>query len=218
MSHESKLPPAVKEDVRGNFKTLLRGGVYFCLICVLYGFASVIIYIHVFKHLPHETVLEWMQSAVLLLSAGLYYYAAVKLPEERGGILLIAGLLTCMLIREQDNFLNYEHLPVWETLVFIFLCALFYYCFKKRGYMEVLYGLSKFIRSGAMPAVCVGLGMVLVFSRLYGWTGLWMNYFPVHAEARLISRMCEESLELLGYIVILLSALSYCRKRLSGSW
>ena len=54
-----------------------------------------------------ETAIEWVQDVVLLISMGSFYSLAKRIPEERGGILLMAGFMTSLFIREQDAYFDF---------------------------------------------------------------------------------------------------------------
>ena len=60
-----------------------------------------------------ETAIEWVQDIVLLISMGSFFTLAKLIPEERGGILLMAGFMTSLFIREQDAYFDFISKSAW---------------------------------------------------------------------------------------------------------
>lgn len=61
-----------------------------------------------------ETAIEWVQDIVLLISMGSFFTLAKLIPEERGGILLMAGFMTSLFIREQDAYFDFISKSAWQ--------------------------------------------------------------------------------------------------------
>jgi len=156
--------------------------------------------------------LELMQSAMLGTSTALFFLEAKRRPELRHSMVLVAGFLGCMLIREQDYFLDFirHGFWLWPALALAFSC-LAYACTDLR---RTLAGLEHFVRWKYFPFLLIGLVIVLAYSRLFGsrlvWEGLLGPKFSYSMKTGV-----EESCELLGYMFILASAvLANADKRL----
>ena len=203
-SKPSSLSPAVKRDLRDFLKACLQ----LVQVGLLVLLVNLVCYVQIRFSLPFETLLEWVQDIFLLIIAGIYTHLAWRFHRERAGLALIAGLFWCMLIREQDVYLNYDDLPGWQLLVLLLLSALAILVVRA-GFEETLRGLMQFIRSQAFPLMLAGLATLLVFSRLIGWHGMWRWYFPADPELHYVCRICEETLELFGYALILVATLCY---------
>ena len=127
-----------------------------------------------------ETAIEWVQDIVLLISMGSFFTLAKLIPEERGGILLMAGFMTSLFIREQDAYFDFISKSAWQIVLAVFLVILFWRVWK-RGLSEALEGVAHFVRSQSFVAMIAGLGMLLVYSRL---VSLHLRRRPeVHREA-----------------------------------
>ena len=71
-----------------------------------------------------ETAIEWVQDIVLLISMGSFFTLAKLIPEERGGILLMAGFMTSLFIREQDAYFDFISKSAWQIVLAVFLVIL----------------------------------------------------------------------------------------------
>lgn len=157
--------------------------------------------------------LEMAQSLMLASTAGLYALEAYRRPALRHAMVLVAGFFGCMLIREQDYFLDFiQHgFWLWPALALAFGCIA-YACTDLR---RTIAGLEHFVRWKYFPILLIGLVIVLAYSRLfgsgYGWKLLLGDRFVYSMKAGV-----EESSELLGYLFILASAvLANADKRLN---
>ena len=84
----------------------------------------------------------------------------------------------------------------------------------KRGLSEALEGVAHFVRSQSFVAMIAGLGMLLVYSRLYGSGHLWSLFISEEGPKYIAKRLSEESTELLGYALMSISAISYYVERI----
>lgn len=160
-----------------------------------------------------ETAIEWVQDIVLLISMGSFFTLAKLIPEERGGILLMAGFMTSLFIREQDAYFDFISKSAWQIVLAVFLVILFWRVWK-RGLSEALEGVAHFVRSQSFVAMIAGLGMLLVYSRLYGSGHLWSLFISEEGPKYIAKRLSEESTELLGYALMSISAISYYVERI----
>ena len=157
--------------------------------------------------------IELAQSFMLAATTGLYFLEAYRRPSLRHAMVLVAGFFGCMLIREQDYFLDFIRHGFWvyPALALAFGCIA-YACTDLR---RTLCGLEHFVRWKHFPILLIGLVIVLAYSRLfgsgYGWKLLLGDRFIYSMKAGV-----EESSELLGYLFILASAvLANTDKRLN---
>ena len=157
--------------------------------------------------------IELAQSVMLATTTGLYFLEAYRRPALRRAMVLVAGFFGCMLIREQDYFLDFISHGCWlyPALALAFGCIA-YACTDLR---RTLAGLERFVRWKHFPILLIGLVIVLAYSRLfgsgYGWKLLLGKKFIYSMKAGV-----EESSELLGYLFILASAvLANSDKRLN---
>jgi|GEM_PF-2036046 hypothetical protein len=158
-----------------------------------------------------ESLVEWVQEALLLLTAGTFYLMARRDRSERGGLVLMGSLFAAMLIRENDRLLNVGEMPVWEALLAVSLLVLALWE-RGRG-PEILKGLAAFCRSGASPVMITGLALLLVGSRLFGSHLIWQYVVSDDNTHYAVRRLTEESLELVSYCVCWIGARIYSRER-----
>ncbi|MBO5566701.1 MAG: hypothetical protein J5934_05745 [Succinivibrio sp.] len=194
-------------------KIFLMGVFQVMLLALLFVGMNGSYYIHAIYNLPNETLIEWLQSLALLITIVIFVLMYRKLEDDRSGLALIAGFFGSMFFREQDVYLNTETFPGWEICALFVLAAVFYIVYR-RGIGEAVHGLAKFVSSGAFPLMAAGIAMLLVYSRLYGSGYLWSNIIidtndEMHELLHKAKRMSEESTELLGYVLMMLSAFFY---------
>lgn len=156
---------------------------------------------------------ELSQTCVLLISAILFFIEAVKRPDMRGALVLTGGLVSCMLIREQDYFLDFLQHGVWKwpALVMAFLCV----AISLARFRSLLSELAHLAHWRYLSILITGLVIVLVYSRLLGMGMLWKQLLPSNDAQWVAKQASEEAGELLGYFLILLSAclMRFERKR-----
>ena len=147
--------------------------------------------------------IEFTQSLLLAASAALYFFEAFRRPALRPALVLVGGFFTCMLIREQDYFFDFIRHGCWvyPALATAGLCLL-YACLNLR---RTIAGLERFVRWKYFPYLLIGVVIVLAYSRLFGMRMVWEEIlgdkFSYDAKTAM-----EESSELLGYLLILTSA------------
>lgn len=199
---------------KDNLRTILYGAAGFlaCALVYLLLIASCVWQSH--YGVESETAIEWVQSLVLGATAVVFYVMAAKIASERSGLLLIAGFMTTLFIREQDAYFDLISHGFWKYIVIVYLAGLFFYVWK-RGLAETLEGLAQFVRSKAFITMLAGVGMLLVYSRLYGSDRFVWSLFIEDTHWRYIAkRLSEESMELMSYALMLISAGSYYAARL----
>ena len=147
--------------------------------------------------------IELAQSVMLATTTGLYFLEAYRRPALRRAMVLVAGFFGCMLIREQDYFLDFISHGCWlyPALALAFGCIA-YACTDLR---RTLAGLERFVRWKYFPFLIIGLVIVLAYSRLFGMGALWRLMMGDNFIYTAKSAM-EESSELLGYLFIFVSA------------
>ena len=104
-------------------------------------------------------------------------------------------------------------MSAWQIVLAVFLVILFWRI-SKRGLSETLEGVAHFVRSQSFVAMIAGLGMLLVYSRIYGSGHLWSLFISEEGPKYIAKRLSEESTELLGYALMTLSSISYYVERL----
>ena len=147
--------------------------------------------------------IELAQSLMLAATTALYFLEAYRRPSLRHAMVLVAGFFGCMLIREQDYFLDFIRHGCWvyPALALAFSCIA-YACTDLR---RTLAGLERFVRWKYFPYLLIGVVVVLAYSRLFGMRMVWEEILGKNFTYSAKTAM-EESSELLGYLLILTSA------------
>ncbi|ARF47937.1 hypothetical protein [Pantoea stewartii] len=149
---------------------------------------------------------ETTQELLLVSLAGAFYIAARHRPDQCGGLTLIAGFYSCMLIRELDFFFDLVRHGSWVW--FALATALASFAVAMRTPRQTLRTLANLLHHNRWPVMATGLMIVLVFSRLFGMNTLWQHLMPDHYN-RGVKNMAEEGIELLGYSLCWLAGLRY---------
>ena len=146
---------------------------------------------------------ELIQSLLLLTSSALFFLEARRNPDMDNALVLTGGFLGCMLIREQDYYLDMISHGCWKWPAFAltFVC-LAWAC---RNIRHTVSALARLIRWRHFPFLIAGIVIVLAYSRLFGMSVLWKPLLP-DGDWRAAKNAVEESSELLGYAFILASA------------
>lgn len=155
-------------------------------------------------------ITESLQSLLLLTSAALYCLTAVRIREARPFLVLIAGFLLCMLIREQDEFFDAVGESAWAYPVAFVMIALSVYA-RKAGLKQVVQSAAAFIGSRAYYYLVFGLLLVLAFSRLFGSGETVWQFIPGLENPKHFKNTVQEGIELAGYIFLCLGAVMLLR-------
>lgn len=191
------------EDVR----VIKRAALSFLVLvlAMLWVPVAVLLDVVVIGHgMPELSVTEISQESALLVSTLLIYVLVFKLPSQRGFLLLVAGMLLSMFIRELDYLFDKIRHGFWKypvTLVVLLTFALAAF-FRK----NVLPAMAEATRSVPFAYILAGLAIVLFFSRVFGTGSLWDAILHAGASVdapALVKNVVQEGLELLGYVLIL---------------
>ena len=129
------------------------------------------------------SLVELTQLGFLTTTVLAFVRLARAREDERGFAVLAAAFFACMLVRELD--------AVWDLL---------------------FRGLWSLLVTAVAAVMTVGLVLLLVYSRLFGMTSLWHGLLAEH-YVRVFKNAAEECTELLGYTLIMASALAYAAQR-----
>lgn len=189
--------------MRDDLKTILGGFAQF-VAGILVAAGAVGLYVFSFSHpMPHESWIEVGQETFLLLAALIMSFAAKKNKAYAGGLWLIAGFLTALFIRELDAWFDDIFHGSWKYFLLVYLAWLGFTIWKA-GRETIVPGLAHFIRSRAFPLMLVGTVIVLAYSRLYGYKGMWALYAGDCSWGG-IKSLSEEATELVGYALMFYS-------------
>lgn len=149
---------------------------------------------------------EFSQTLALLAITLLYARIAWRHEHRRGFFVLASGFFACMLIREQDAYLDLIRHGAWVyPALLVAFGASGYALLRCRD--TIIEPWANFIRSHAFFPAVVGLVILLVFSRVFGSGNLIWKPVMGADYTHLYKTVVQEGLELLGYLFLLLSAL-----------
>lgn len=195
--------------MRDDLKTIL-GGVAQFFVGVAISAAAVGLYLFSFSHeMPHESWIEVGQETLLFAALLLMGFAAKKDARYAGGIWLIAAFLTALFIRELDAWFDDLFHGAWKYILVAYL-GWASWKIRRSGFATVIPGIAHFIRSPAFPMMLVGVVIVLAYSRLYGYKGMWALYAG-ECSWGAIKTLSEEATELVGYAMMFYSSWVYQR-------
>ncbi|MUI53040.1 hypothetical protein [Aliivibrio fischeri] len=157
--------------------------------------------------ISEQSATEYVEQLLLLASVLSFAYIGWDNAAYRRASFLIAAFFSCMLIREFDAFFdNLVYHGFWAVpAITVALIAIGYGLTDRNN---VLLGLSKMMKQSHFPVLCLGLAILLVFSRLFGMGDMWQQVMG-DGYLRVVKNMVEEGSELLGYTVIFYASINY---------
>ncbi|QDW25858.1 hypothetical protein FFJ24_013915 [Pedobacter sp. KBS0701] len=154
-----------------------------------------------------ESVVEYVQSLLLLLSALTYLYISFKHKSSFPLAFALFSFTMASLIREQDAFLD-EHVydGAWQTGAFglLLLATIIVYRNKRLFFAN----LNDFVNKFSFGILLSGILTTYIFARLYGRKVFWMAVME-NQYTRDVKNVSEESLELFGYTLILIATVEF---------
>ncbi|AZV77166.1 hypothetical protein EBB79_04175 [Parasedimentitalea marina] len=150
--------------------------------------------------LSERSISQYLQSSIILVSSTIFALGAVKYPNKRGYLALVAALFTCMFIRENDSLFDNIRHGFWVVPVLCVLIVSGWFTARNRDTVTepFLYHLE----GRHSTLVYAGFIIVVVFSRLFGTGSFWEAVMGNNYNSSYKS-IIQEGLELLGYVLIL---------------
>ena len=155
--------------------------------------------------LSETSLTEVVQESILLLIVLIHLIRARKNSAQRQCNVLIAGFFLAMLIRELDGVFDMIHHGSWVW--FALLSSLVSISYALRSPSLVARQLADYARTPSYGMMVAGLATVLIFSRLFGMSGLWHSILQ-DGYVRVVKNMVEEGVELFGYILCLAATIN----------
>ncbi|MEC6907411.1 hypothetical protein [Photobacterium piscicola] len=159
------------------------------------------------NNIPEQSLTEYTQAFLLLCTAVAFAYLGQTNKLYRRTAFLIAGFFTCLLIRELDLF--FDHLifhGFWVYPALSVAIAALIYANQQRE--RTISALAEVMKNNYFPILCLGLGITLVYSRLFGMGSMWHQILGDNFQ-RIVKNIAEESSELLGYTLIFYASINY---------
>lgn len=153
-----------------------------------------------------SSLTEALQESLLFISICIYAYIVKRYHAK--GVILVAGFLTCMLIREWDVvFDDLLFHGAWKYLA-IPAAVLSCYLALRSGKDKVIADLACFMQKKAYNVLLLGMTVVLVISRILGMRVL-LKLFSSISFNQGLKNFIEEGSELFGYLIIFYATLMF---------
>ncbi len=154
-----------------------------------------------------NTYTEWAQQLILLIICGTCILSAFRYPDWRSLTILAATMAAMGLVREYNNFFNQQVFDgAWQlsALVVLLIGGWLFFPYRK----EFLSNLNRYHPSLSEGFMIAGFLTTFIFSRLFGRTLLWTTIME-DQYFRSVKNAAEESVELLGYCLLLIGAAEF---------
>ncbi len=163
--------------------------------------------VHLKNYIEEISLTEIAQELIIVCIIYTFLRIAYHHSYVRYSSILIAGLFTCMLIRELDSILDSIFHGFWVyPAILVALIAIFYTFFKHpKDTINQLVAYSCHSTYGYMIA---GLIAILIFSRLFGIKIIWQTLLDNNYN-RIVKNVIEEGIELFGYSLCFVSTSIY---------
>lgn len=157
------------------------------------------------EYIPELSLTEVLQEILLFVCVGIFCCIAHK--NKIRGLWLVAGFLSCMLVRELDILFDMIFHGAWKFIALP--AAVFFICLALRnGISPVIDDLAAFMRKKSYPFLISSLLLLLFVSRIFGSMQLIKLVAPEHCQFALKNFM-EEGIELVSYFLLFISSCAY---------
>lgn len=159
-----------------------------------------------------STLTELFQELILFLTVLCFAYIAYKEASTRHFCVLVTGFFAVMFIRELDGVFDQISHGFWLYPALLVTVSVSIYA--SRNIKQTLFTFGHFTQNRSFFSLCLGMAILLVFSRLFGMGHFWEGILGEDYN-RIIKRIAEEGLEVLAYVVIFYSSIGYLQSFLS---
>jgi hypothetical protein len=153
------------------------------------------------------TFTEWSQQIILLVMAAIFAHCAYHYRDMRCLSIVLTGISLTGLVREYNNFFNEQVFDgAWQSLALLVIVTtgVLVWKFRDSFWQE----LDHYFGSLSSGFLLAGFLTTFIFSRLFGRTVFWETLME-DRYFRSVKNAAEESVELLGYGLLLIAAVEY---------
>ena len=197
--------------MESKFKIVCFGFIKFFVLVLMALLSLSIVYSVTYYDISRTGVIsdssltEALQESLLFISICIYAYIVKRYHAK--GVILVAGFLTCMLIREWDVvFDDLLFHGAWKYLA-IPAALLSCYLALRSGKDKVIADLACFMQKNAYNVLLLGMTVVLVI-RILGMRVL-LKLFSSISFNQGLKNFIEEGSELFGYLIIFYATLMF---------
>ena len=154
-----------------------------------------------------STFTEWSQQFILLFMTAIFAHCAYHFEKFRCLSIMLAGVSAAGLVREYNNFFNEQVFDgAWQSLALLVIIITTTLIWKSRRLFWE--DLQNFQGTASFGFLLSGFLTTFIFSRLFGRTAFW-ELVMEEQYFRSVKNAAEESIELLGYGLLLISAIEF---------
>jgi len=182
---------------------------------ILYGgylLALSLVFMHDAQPQPTDkfgesSLTEKFQEITVLLTSLIFWFTGRSNNVIRPLAYLIGGFFAAAYVREHNSFLQNNLFDgAWQVIAYSIIAVTIYLVFRSRA--TLLASILKYIETRAFGILISGFIVTFFYSRLYGESYMWSalmedRYF------RSVKNASEESIELLGYSMIIFGAIEF---------
>ena len=184
-----------------SYRILKHFFLRFFFLCILLTLPVIcirvdILYLH--NELSEQSLTEYLQELFLFGDILIFTYAAYSSFYVRRFCVLLVGFFACLLVRELDGLFDLISHGFWIYPALIIAVSSIVYALQQK--QQTIDAFCLFVQSHNFISMCLGIGILFVFSRLFGMGSLWNGL--QHNPERLVKNVAEEGTESLGYIII----------------
>lgn len=204
------------KDIRSMMKDVTRELVKIftrCLPAVMVCLASaLLIYLDVVifgRDCSEGGVVEMAQALFALVLIVTMTVIVRHRPDLRGGTWLALGFFLDVFIREQDAFLDdiCHGFWIWPAIIVV----VFAICMAFRHRETLVAFFAQIRTSRHFNLLALGMSVLLIFSRIFGNKVIWRAVVG-NDDYRVAKHVAEEGVELIGYAILVLWAIGFCRE------
>lgn len=168
-------------------------------------------------------IVEIAQTLVLLSIVVLCSILIMLAKSLRGGMILVTGFFSTLLIREQDALFDYIVHGFWVIPALTVTAVALFFAWRHR--LTIRDGIMEVRNNHHFSALALGLFLLLGFSRVFGNKVIWKTICT--AEYHPAKHAAEEGTELMAYAILLYWAISFFidvtkkvrkNKSIGGGW
>ena len=154
-----------------------------------------------------STFTEWSQQFILFFMTAIFAHCAYHFEKFRCLSIMLAGVSAAGLVREYNNFFNEQVFDgAWQSLALLVIIITTTLIWKSRRLFWE--DLQNFQGTASFGFLLSGFLTTFIFSRLFGRTAFW-ELVMEEQYFRSVKNAAEESIELLGYGLLLISAIEF---------
>ncbi|ENG5982650.1 MULTISPECIES: hypothetical protein [unclassified Vibrio] len=181
--------------------SLLVYKISYLIFLVIYTLATIYFSVQMDKSTSENSLIEMTQIAFVLFSSLMCLYKSKEYLELKHILVIISSFFMVIFVREMDYHIE-QYFPhgSWKYPAWIIIVSVCYFCFN--NIVNIKNEVKLFISHSSFTTLTIGFFIVFLFSRFAGYGDFWVEFMG-NSYNRDVKNLVEESLELLGYAILL---------------